>query len=662
MSVVISLITQPLFAAEPFLAPPASSGAMEVKLYPTENVGAGQSTLVTFGVPFTRGSVTVADLVKVRVLKGTQEIAAHVDMLTPWRHASNGALDGQSVRIALVQIHFTFTSVYPQFETITVEWGTAARTTDVTSLENQRSAWHLVTAGTFAAADSVYEPDVFAVLPKAILCRGILRFPCMEPFADTIAETRDDPAVMAPIQHWPGNLEQMYAQKNFFYSIVNEDDVRDTGICHYKTDYEPWLFDRSSAMFVLYFRSGFFKPLREAVRAAEFYCNHLTASGFFDLKDGDDAKYSYNECLAYTHWLTGDDRIKQKISTAVKGFNGVNTRWAPTMNFWTERHSGFKLLANAIAYEVLGGAYKDSMLKVFSDLAWLQDGAGGQVPANRIDGGLYHYGAQHDWDWAEDTLGASPWMTMFVMDAVLRVYACTETQAAGAFITRMAGFLRNSCAVTSYNSSDGVKMDFPRYAILFDGRDGQVDEWSDIQHSMEVGAGIAYGYYLSLLLGTPDTPLLNKAKSLYATYDDNVNEWTRPAGPASFLPAYRVSPWRRYNWEYRPSGGFSWAIGQSASPVVNGKSGDRPVNVLRMTGISSSSGTITVNLAAPDRASLHLSIYRPDGRIVRNVFINDISGGLNRVSIDASKVPPGLYIVKIAAVDRSCVAPVRLLR
>lgn len=40
------------FAAEPYFAPISNSGSMVVKLYPTENVASGQSTLVTFGALF----------------------------------------------------------------------------------------------------------------------------------------------------------------------------------------------------------------------------------------------------------------------------------------------------------------------------------------------------------------------------------------------------------------------------------------------------------------------------------------------------------------------------------------------------------------------------------------------------------------------------------
>src|SRR4030095_8441999 len=84
-------------AVDPFQAPAQTSGTVAVKLYPTEGVATGVARRVTFGVPFTRGSLTPADVAKVRVLKGGVEIPAYVQAIAPWRHVSNPALDGQSV-------------------------------------------------------------------------------------------------------------------------------------------------------------------------------------------------------------------------------------------------------------------------------------------------------------------------------------------------------------------------------------------------------------------------------------------------------------------------------------------------------------------------------------------------------------------------------------
>ena len=90
-------------------------GVVEVRLHPVEGVAAGSEQLITFGVPFPRGSITQAGLSKVRVLDARgQEIPAFVDQLTPWRHINNAALDSTSVRVARIQIRRALGVVHPK--------------------------------------------------------------------------------------------------------------------------------------------------------------------------------------------------------------------------------------------------------------------------------------------------------------------------------------------------------------------------------------------------------------------------------------------------------------------------------------------------------------------------------------------------------------------
>ena len=366
--------------AAQFFAPAEPAGSVNVQLVPLANVAAGTQEIVTFGVPFTRGSVSQSQLAQVRVLKNGVEIPAFVEQLTPWRSIDNPSVDGQSVRVARIQVPYTFTSLNP--ETITVQWGGVARTLNRPTLQDPRIEWHTVTSGTFVAADNVEEPDVLPVLPKAYLAKGMLDART-DPTANGVAETRDDPAVMDTMT-FSGYTEYDYAEKNFFYTIINQNP----GITiNYKTAAEPWLYDRASGMYELYLRSGFATALREAVRAADFYVDRINASGFFTLSSGD-PKYAYNESLAYTYWLLGDNRMLAPISTVVNAHNGTNSHWTPSLNFWTERNVGYKLLANEIAYEVTGGAtFKTNVQTIVNDLVWHQNGAGGQLPANRVDGG-----------------------------------------------------------------------------------------------------------------------------------------------------------------------------------------------------------------------------------------------------------------------------------
>lgn len=120
---------------QPFFSPPLCRGDILVKLYPMENVIPGKPVLVTFGIPFTRGSITPEELKTLRVLKEDHEIPAFVEMLTPWRHIKDECKDCKWVRIARVQISYSFKAQYPDYEVITVEWGKNNRQQNVLTLE-----------------------------------------------------------------------------------------------------------------------------------------------------------------------------------------------------------------------------------------------------------------------------------------------------------------------------------------------------------------------------------------------------------------------------------------------------------------------------------------------------------------------------------------------
>ena len=202
---------------------------------------------VTFGVPFTRGSLPPAALAKVRVLKGRQRDPG----LRPGPHAlaarqqsghrrpvrPRGAHpDPLHVRGGL--------SPAPRRS----PWSGARRRAPRTSprFTNPRTAWHLVTTGSFVAADNVFEPDVYAVLPKAHLTQGPLRLGRALPFDDSVTEARSDPAVMDATEHWPGFLEQEHAPRTTSTprSTRTTRAVTPANRCPYKTDSEPWLYDR----------------------------------------------------------------------------------------------------------------------------------------------------------------------------------------------------------------------------------------------------------------------------------------------------------------------------------------------------------------------------------------------------------------------------------
>lgn len=575
---------------KPFFAPPLASGMMAVRLQPTEAVTAGSMQLVTFGVPFPRGSMAMGDTGKVRVLDAQgQEVSAFVEALTPWRHAGDPARDGTHVRFARVQVKVAFADATTPVA-ITVAWGGAARTRSVAALEPPRSGWHQVTSGTFVAEDNVFEPNVFALLPPEVLSAGLVKPVRMQPFAASVAEARDSPP--PAIAYAAGSYrEQEHALKNFFYTVINQDDPRvvaAAALCPYKggAEGEPWLYDRAATFYSLYLRSGFFKALRESVRATQYYKNQLypagttpdAAVGAFRFKNptaagyigANGVMYSYNEPLAYTYWLTGDDEMVEPIKWIAKAQEDATDepyRWTPASGY-TERHVGFRLLAHAVAYEVLGDqpyragrpTYKQLMLAGADNLIFHQDGAGGALPADRVDGALWKYGRQQG-DGPEGALVASAWLSPIVVDAMVRVYSQSERADVAHFVRRMGTFLKTASELgpdDEYGSNMSLrKVD---YVTLADGATYAADGATG-EHALEVAAALAWSYYFSLLTGRADPTLKAHADELYRTYVAAVKSWTRPSAPPANT-VYRVAPWRKFSWEHRPSPSLSWCLEQ----------------------------------------------------------------------------------------------------
>ncbi|MCL4731916.1 MAG: hypothetical protein KJ044_15970, partial [Planctomycetes bacterium] len=191
-----------------------------------------------------------------------------------------------------------------------------------------------------------------------------------------------------------------------------------------------------------------------------------------------------------------------------------------------------------------------------------QNGAGGAIPSTgRIDGGLYHTGAQH----SEGTSGAylaSPWMSALVVDAMVRAYAFTEDANIAAFVRRMGVFIRNACLSDTSHSYGGGLRYYASYLVQYNGTT-DMRSGGDAEHALDVAGALAWAWYFSELTGQPDAAHKTMAQNLYNTYDAAVTYWIRPTGPASGNTAYRVTPWRKYGWEYRTSNSFAWLMEQS---------------------------------------------------------------------------------------------------
>jgi hypothetical protein len=560
-----------------FVAGPRRSGEVTITLRPTEAVQAGAPVLVTFGVPFPEGSIE--DPLRIRVEKDGGEIPAYVDVAAPWRRV--GRPGEGSIRVARVQLRYTFTSTWPDGETLTVAWGGTPRHAVVQQLEPVRSGWHTVTHGSFVAADGVEEPDVYALLPPGWASDAGLSMR-MAPFDPGVPEARMDPTAFLAVPSWPGFALYDQASMNFFYSVINRDDpnVAPDQLIPYKTVAEPWLYDRAGTYFHLYLRSGFFTALREAVQAADFYKDHLYRPetpgldarnvGLFDLRAPDPgdfssdprerterAMYSYAEPMAFLHWLTGDDGVLEYVPWVVSAYRqqAEPTRWSPDLPVWTERGTALRLYNEVLAFELTGAAeYGDAAQTIVEDFLWHQDGAGGAFPPGTLDGALWHDGAQHG-----DGTGliASPWMSALTVDAMLRAYLVTHDRRIADFLVRMGRFEAAASKVWPPEENDyGAPLRMPDFVTSFDGSTN-VHETSDTEHAIDVAGALAWAAHFARGQDHLDrAPLRATALDLHATFERGVRQFTIPTNPQIGRQAYRVRPARKYNWQYHHTGAF----------------------------------------------------------------------------------------------------------
>jgi hypothetical protein len=111
-----------------------------------------------------------------------------------------------------------------------------------------------------------------------------------------------------------------------------------------------WLYDRGTALYRSYQRTGELAALRSAYRETALYRNGITGIGTMTRIGvpgaAEDLKYHYGQGMAIHYLLTGDDRFREAAE-------GVATRaaalWPQPAQaagaFWNERSAGFALLA-----------------------------------------------------------------------------------------------------------------------------------------------------------------------------------------------------------------------------------------------------------------------------------------------------------------------------
>ena len=525
-----------------------SSGATSVAVHCA--AGTSGSTVVSFGMPFPRGFVTDANRVRVETSAGV-EVAADATELARWRHFSNSAIDGQSIRSVLLSFRHDCSSTTPA--TYTVRWGSArtlSAATGVTPANVASLTWgakQAPLAGEHAqtdnyevdtASDPVREPRAWVALPSAWLMKQNLRGPA-SPI--TVSGSRSN------------LVGFMRTYVNDVASDVTAYESADNGqgLVNWGSEVEGWLYDRPSTLWSAYTQTGDVKWLRHAHRASQFYGSNIASTGqrgSFSKKPGD-AKYSLNAGLYAAYLLTGDARLLDKIRAVAELVATVPTRlpaYTQTSGLWTERHVGAALAGALYAWEATGDAtFKTRVSQIVSGMqADVSSPPSGYPSAAQMAGVLLHRPEVHEGDSYPDVI-MSPWMAALMMESMWHYYLLSDDNVALGFLSNYAEFVAQR-AITQ----DGATWS-PWY---LSGLAGNYYS-AEAEHAHDVLGLLARGRWARQRLGLPTTQVDTQIGRLRTTADATFAEWVRTS---TGLPRYRLAPTRKAGWWYGTTYDLAW--------------------------------------------------------------------------------------------------------
>ncbi|HSN71614.1 MAG TPA: hypothetical protein VLT59_08885, partial [Steroidobacteraceae bacterium] len=503
----------------------ARPGSVPVTLHPGATIRAGQTVTVAFGVPFPKG--LIEDVAELRVVDATgTELPSHIVETARWR-VLGGTDTTQSVRAALVYTEVAFPTLAPLG--ISVEFGRTASLA-LGPQPAPDSFWVGISTGPdpdeYPTAADVREPAVYATLPADWLGAALLR-------------TRTQPLLLDPSWQWFDAALVEYAA-----TAVNDvaDSVTPENLIAYQTDAEPWLFDRAMTLFGVYARTGELKWLRHAHRASQFYAAHLSDTGAFDLKTTDDLKYSYGQAMFVDLMLTGDLRLTAPIERVAAFGRGWHATYAPTLNFWTERHQTYALLAALSAWEATGKSeHADRAIEIAQ-----ASFAAARQPANgwTAQGCILHTIRQHEGD-ADDRPICSPWMSALLADAIWRYYLMSLDTAALEFLAGLGEFVaRHGIRDISDEHTQLAGLWAPWYLASDTVEFSDTGAWGDMEHTCDVAGLTARGAWAARALGRDAAEIELATERLLPGCQRNLESWHRTTDVTR--PEWRLQPPRKF--------------------------------------------------------------------------------------------------------------------
>lgn len=309
--------------------------------------------------------------------------------------------------------------------------------------------------------------------------------------------------------------------------------------------YEPWLFDRASVGYYLYQATGDSRWRDQFFTYFDFYRTHIDAQGIFTPKGYEDTKYSYVTPFLLYERESGDAQyrsIAQRIHD--RWVAELPDNYSTTISLWTEREIGLALEAAVSYYELTLDSAALTRARALLN-HWDQVCAGGRAPLHTLE----QHGEEFDNEWSA-RLMTSPWMSGLYFQAAMRLHQLTGDTQPLTQLSRYADWLDQYAFVdAAVTHPEHAGYYIPYYLV---GEDGpytkETPDWGDADHAYDVGNMLEAAIYAKSMLGEDASAITTRRAQMNATALNNFEYWTRTT---QYLPKYRLSPPRKFNWWYR---------------------------------------------------------------------------------------------------------------
>ncbi len=523
-----------------FFPRPMPQGKLPVSLVPHPRARS-KVAMVSFGVPFPPGCVSDPDMIALLDNTG-QEVPIKVTVLSRWLPPVPGA---PCIRAALIQYQDFMAISRPR--TYFVRWGSPRQKTWKENWPMKR-AW-------IPSTDRAYpplvtkDPTVWALFPPSWL-------------GQTLIKSRLAPAGTAPAFQWLLRAHAGYYMQAANKPILTKrmqakkDHLKLWGV-DYLGKFEPWLFDRSTTIFLLYLLTGHLEPYRTALRDVQYYASQVQDSGNFALLPPGKAPnvlYGNQEALTIAWFLTGLPQFKETSAKVVKLLDAWDPTYSPKRSFWTERHLAYHLMIATAAYEMNGDPALLARARKAFEIAYnLQNNPPPGAPA---DGCFVHTGRQH----SAPVKGwiCSPWMSALLVDAALRYYLVSADPRFPKMVGMLADYLVKTACYKFQPRGSKEKLVVPHYLASSQAK-MPIAFFTDIQHTLDTSKILALAMYFDRKQGKSHPEYLALYQELLKGAKGSMPKKSRVPGR---ITPYVLAPARKFSWLFRTTADMPWIMQQ----------------------------------------------------------------------------------------------------